>query len=368
VARRLQLALEYDVPRNRGVRLMQAMLRPGSKVWWCCPADPDHAWRASISQRLTDPASGCPVCARRIVPPSRSLAARFPDVAAQWHPTRNGTLRPDGVTAGIDRLVWWKCALGTDHEWQATLQTRTRPREPTGCPFCAGQRLSVTNSLATRFPEIAAQWHPTKNGTLTPAQVVGRTGRRVWWQCPNGPDHEWEATIDNRQHGGCPFCRGLRVSVTNSLATRFPTVAAEWHPAKNGELTPDQVVAGSGRKVWWRCRTDPEHEWQATLNARTCPGRMTGCPYCAGVKVMITNHFRSRFYELAEEYHQLKNRGLTLEQVARRPRTKVWWQCSHQPEHTWRATVLSRARRLEPERCPLCAEDQRARPTASVPW
>jgi len=68
------------------------------------------------------------------------------------------------------------------------------------------------------------------------------------------------------------------VSVTNSLATQNPDIAAEWHPTKNGDLTPDQVVAGSAKRVWWKCPQGLDHEWPATLVNRTDKDR--GCPYC----------------------------------------------------------------------------------------
>ncbi|MFR4757130.1 MAG: zinc-ribbon domain-containing protein [Evtepia gabavorous] len=36
------------------------------------------------------------------------------------------------------------------------------------------------------YPALARQWHPTKNGGLTPAAVAPGSRRRVWWQCPQG--------------------------------------------------------------------------------------------------------------------------------------------------------------------------------------
>ncbi|MDR1674203.1 MAG: zinc-ribbon domain-containing protein, partial [Oscillospiraceae bacterium] len=33
-----------------------------------------------------------------------------------------------------------------------------------------------------------------------------------------------------------------------------------------GELTPDYVTAGSGRKVWWICANG--HEWQTRIANR----------------------------------------------------------------------------------------------------
>jgi len=79
------------------------------------------------------------------------------------------------------------------------------------------------------------------------------------------------------QKQGCPFCAGKRASVTNSLAALFPRVAAEWHPTRNGSLTPADVVVGSKAFVTWRCALG--HVWRARVIARTQTRR--GCPACA---------------------------------------------------------------------------------------
>ena len=79
----------------------------------------------------------------------------------------------------------------------------------------------------------------TQPETGTSLLVVAGSGKKYWWQCPEAPDHEWEATAVDRTSGrGCPCCRGLKVSVTNSLAALYPDVAALWHPTKNGDITP----------------------------------------------------------------------------------------------------------------------------------
>lgn len=181
------------------------------------------------------------------------------------------------VVAGSTRKVWWKCQEGPDHEWESKLVARTHVER--GCPFCRGYRASVTNSVEALYPELASQWHPTKNGSFTPDQVSFGSDKQAWWLCPEGPDHEWRGKVQERTAGnGCPFCDGKRVSVTNSLASLFPDVATEWHPTKNGGITPDKVARTSGKKVWWQCPDDPDHEWQATVANRTF--KESGCPYC----------------------------------------------------------------------------------------
>ncbi|MFJ6481141.1 zinc-ribbon domain-containing protein [Streptomyces sp. NPDC091682] len=51
-------------------------------------------------------------------------------------------------------------------------------------------------SLAEAFPSVAATWHPTRNGSLTPDRV-GTGGPMMWWLCPAG--HEWEETVISRR-------------------------------------------------------------------------------------------------------------------------------------------------------------------------
>lgn len=55
---------------------------------------------------------------------------------------------------------------------------------------------------------------------------------------------------------GCPYCRGLRVSVTNSVAALLPDAARQWDTERN-QTGPEQVVAGSNKKYWWRCEAGP---------------------------------------------------------------------------------------------------------------
>ena len=135
----------------------------------------------------------------------------------------------------------------------------------------------------TTFPEIAKEWHPTKNGNLKPSQVTSGTAKKVWWKCRKGDDHEWPAAIASRASGRrCPFCSGKKVSNTNNLEVNFPDLAKEWHPTRNGNLGPNQVTSGSGKKVWWKCPKGDDHEWSTSISNRASRG--SGCPHCFSLK------------------------------------------------------------------------------------
>jgi hypothetical protein len=161
-----------------------------------------------------------------------------PEVAAQWHPTKNGALTSREVAVHSNRLAWWKCPKGDDHEWQIRIASRTKPNEHTGCPFCSNRRVSKTNVLAGTFPKVARQWHPTKNGELTPRDVTRNTNRYAWWRCAFG--HEWRALISQRTRvgTGCPHCyrqRGSQAAAVTGKRRRHVRLA-EYEGARHGPV------------------------------------------------------------------------------------------------------------------------------------
>ena len=68
-------------------------------------------------------------------------------------------------------------------------------------------------SLEKKYPEIAKEWHPTKNGESKPSMFKPRSDYKVWWLCSKC-GFEWETTIGHRVEGtGCPKC-GINKSVS----------------------------------------------------------------------------------------------------------------------------------------------------------
>ncbi|TFH22542.1 hypothetical protein E4G67_04250, partial [Candidatus Bathyarchaeota archaeon] len=325
-----------------------------------------------------------------------------PDVAREWHPSKNGELTPSDVTSGINVMVWWLCSQG--HEYPSVISSRTRGR---GCPFCSPKtsrieiriltelmtiftevihgrifgknyecdifipkynlgieidgywhkdridrdkdkleyflkkgialvrlrdrrlklnvddvpysenekhikimnrlltyllgiglfsqqdRAKIKNyferniiqnqkeyqkrtryiktvvldqSLEALFPEVAKEWDYETNYPLLPSSFSPFSHRKVSWKCEKG--HTWNATIATRSIGhGCPKCSGREASKENNLASLFPELANQWHPTKNGDLSPTDVTYGSNKRVWW---IDKEgNEWQARIKHRT---------------------------------------------------------------------------------------------------
>lgn len=212
-----------------------------------------------------------------------------PELTKFWHPTKNGDLRPSDVSVRSVKKIWWKCSKGPDHEWLSSPRKLydMSTHKILGCPFCGNRMVSVTNSLATLYPDIASQWHPTKNGDVQPSKILPNSSFNAWWKCSNGEDHEWRRVVSHRvfprspNEGKCPFCQRVDLH-SQSLAICRPDLAKEWDYALNGELTPFMVTKSSSKRVWWVCENG--HHYQSTVYNRGSTHN-TGCPICLGRKV-----------------------------------------------------------------------------------
>ncbi len=480
------LSKEWHPIKNTPLTPQDVTANSGEKVWWLC--NRGHEWVASVDGR--NRGNSCPYCSGRFpIVGETDLATTNPEIAAEWHPTKNGKLLPRMVALGTHRKVWWRCAKG--HEWQAEIYSRKK----NGCPICSGeartsfpeqtilfyfqqvttahsrykinprteidvylpelqvgieydgvyfhkgqqsadreQRKQIAlaqagitlfrvkeadasdfpedsehiiyckpypnnaelseiickllyrvnelsgrmfiidvdvardrgkiyaqyvegekeNSLLVVNPMVAAQWHPYKNESLTPLMVTANSNKTVWWQCEN--NHEWQAVISSRNRGnGCPYCGGwLPIRGENDLATVNPKLASQWHPTKNGELSPDMVSPKSNKKVWWRCELG--HEWTAEIVNRS---NGSGCPYCSNRKILVGyNDLATTHTRIAQEWHRGKNGCITPESVVAGSDKKVWWKCSA-CGYEWEARVASRT---SGKGCPNCAKQNRKNP------
>lgn len=471
------LSKEWHSTKNDPLTPLAVTTGSGKKVWWLC--EKGHEWIAKVGHRANG--SRCPYCAGQKVCTDNCLQTIHPELAKQWHPTKNDYLTPNNVTARSNRKVYWRCSKG--HEWIARIYSRFKG---TGCPYCSGNFVIEENSLKSINPILAKEWHPNRNESLTPKDVAPNSHMKVWWQCKR--EHEWEAIIADRNRGnGCPYCNSqtsqlelrvyaelknlfknvkhrakvygvecdvyipsLKVGIeidgfywhkdkheadkqkTNLLrsngillirvrenglillsendvsfserdndylilqrilnkvleVTRIPNglknnidkylqtgklsndgeylhllemlpsplpgrslqdfnpqLSREWHLTKNGSLTPSDVHAKSGKKIWWLC--NKEHEYDAIVAHRS---KGSGCPYCDGKAVCKDNSLKSLNPNLAKQWHPIKNDILTPDHVTVSSHKSAWWRCNK--GHEWKASI---AGRNMGNGCPYCS-------------
>lgn len=244
------------------------------KYLWECPVG--HEWRALYANRKNG--SGCPYCSsRKISAGQTSLAAKRPDLIAQWS-SKNDKLATEVGSQSSYRAIW---CCETGHEWQARVADRARSVHPTNCPYCSGRKAIVGETdLATVDPELASQLS-SLNLPLKAQQLTSGSNRKLWWLGPCG--HEWEATVIERRGSagrrgtGCPFCAGKRAVLgATDLQTLRPDLG---HQLDDSTAASTEVTLGSNQRLRWRCERD--HTWFATVADRVAGH---DCPRCASAK------------------------------------------------------------------------------------
>ena len=289
-----------------------------------------------------------------------SFAEANPEKAKQWHPTKNGTLKPTMFKPKSNFLAWWLCSdCGAEYEDKIN---------GGGCPFCKDKYLSsrhrmnaVKKNGAISNPLLLKEWDYEKNGEISPELFPRASDRKVWWKCSKC-GHEWQSKISNREHGrGCPKCAGYRLFPGyNDLATVHPELLEEWDYSKNVGIDPHFTHVGSQKPVWWKCKKCG-YEYQAPVSRRSKTG--SGCRKCADKAnpdliraAMVRRHgsLGDVCPELLAEY-SLENTTSAFE-IASSSHIKVKWICSV-CGHKWEAAPYSRK---NGRGCPVCGRKKSA--------
>ncbi len=501
-----ELMDKWDFEKNIDISPYDITIGSNKKVWWKCHFG--HNFEKDI-KKMSDNRS-CPICSgHKTVSGINDFATFYPEIAKEWHPVKNGDLKPCNISKKNGRKVWWLCQYG--HEWQATPHDRA---DGTGCPFCSSRcstsfpeqaiyyyvkklypdavnrykgifkngmeldiyipsiRLAIEfdgahwhdneevhrrekekyalcrdkniflmrirehtksdwkdiadalyiikkskrqeelsqviqtvldsidrtsnmwtrknpysfhskidvnlerdgneirefltvipNSLVELRPDLAEEWHPQKNGNLTPNMFGVNSNEHAWWKCKIC-GHEWRTTIIHRggkRNSGCPECSKIKRGITftktkvaekGSLAHNNPYLAKEWHPTKNGGLTPHDITHKCFKNVWWLC---PKcgYEWEASPNNRS---KDVGCPCCSGrVPKTGTNDFQTVFPELADEWNFEKNVPHKPSEFLPKSGKKMWWRCKN-CGFEWNTEIRNRS---NGHGCPNCARQKR---------
>lgn len=292
------------------------------KVSWTCESG--HEWMAVISSRVAG--NGCPVCSgHKTLIGFNDLATTHPELSKEadgWD--------AKSVSKGSHKKLGWICFFG--HRWKA--EVKSRALLGAGCPYCDG-KLAITgvNDLKTLYPEIAAQargWDPS---LVNPTSHKKRD-----FECDIG--HRYVQSVRRRVEAtGCPVCQNDQILVGfNDLATTHPYLAAEadgWDPKS--------VVAGTSRKMNWKCLYG--HQWKIGIHARAVKGN--GCPFCSGRHAIVGET------DIATTHPDLASQLVEDDPTEIKAGTskKVKWKCER--GHHWMATPASRTGLKTG--CPFCS-------------
>jgi hypothetical protein len=410
-----ELAVQWHSIKNDPLTAGDVTPNSGKKVWWQCTHG--HEWEAVINSRSRG-GHGCPYCAGQRPTSDRNFGTEHPELIKEWNWEKN-TVRPEEFTPRSKSKVWWKCEKG--HSWQATIQNRTRDTK-NSCPCCGNRVLCDDNRLAQVRPDIAKDWHPTKNAPLTPHDVVAGGSRKVWWTCKHG--HEWQASIGSRVIAGtgCSKCSlqtsRMEIAVYSEINELFNDVVwrekidgyecdiylresnigievdgVYWHSrhperelAKSAafeakgirlfRLREDGLPLLSDRDVFFKASENEfsvvsklvrslmmhgglDDEQQSKLHAYVdCPGLKNEKLY----REIVANlpapppgeSLAAKQPDIAKQWAYDLNAPLSPEHFRQQANKSVWWRCEN--GHTWRVSINNRTQ--HGTGCPLCPRHQ----------
>lgn len=289
-----------------------------------------------------------------------SLTAKYPQIAKEWHPTKNGNLIPDVFAPGSSEIVWWLCQQ-CGHEWQTSIVNRTVGHN---CDICATKQRKVTKketiirkrgSISKELCLLDWDYEVNEHG---PEYYTNGSGEIVGWKC-HVCGYKWKTAICDRtrdRKNGCPLCSGKTiVAGVNDIATKRPDLVEEWDYKNNTHIDITTVGVGSHLYASWICKKCG-CVWEAQIYNRT---NGKGCPCCNNRVVVIgINDLSTTEPEIAMEWHPTLNGNLSPKEVTRGQSLKIWWQCK-QCGNVWQDTINHRC--CSNRGCSVCKKRNRKR-------
>lgn len=349
-----EIMKDWDWDKNNDIELDPATITHSSKkrAWWHCHIC-SNEWFAIIGNRVQG--YGCPECGKikkllsyqkTILRKRGNFAEQHPELLDEWDFQKN-IISPYEITSSSKKKVWWICSVG--HSWQDTIDHRVR--EKRNCPVCG-------SDVKTSFPEQAIYFYFKQVTNAKNRQAVygkeidiylqdiniGIEYNGMYWHqnrtqndtdkinflkkmgvdifvVLDGNENKIEdnyitynkdldfaikslfkcikikpPSIDVNRDKHKIYEQYLQLKKENSLSKKYPEIAAEWHPTKNGNLTPEMFDYSSNKSVWWMC-SQCGYEWESSINHRTSKGRAK-CASCShkdgGLKNRGKNNINSK--------------------------------------------------------------------------
>jgi hypothetical protein len=311
-----------------------------------------------------------------------------------WHSKKNDQMLPNMVLKGTHKKYWFQCTICW-HSFEMSINAITREKS-SWCPYCSIPCKKICDDAECEWcykksfasHDRAKSWHPTKNGTVVPRNIMRGSHKKCWFTCC----HDVEIIISDICSNGswCAFCSKPCQRLCNKKCNKCwynsfkrDNFAKFWHPQNNiltVQMATSQLIETNVLFNFWtpntiknalrRKRKKKEEEpWQVVLDVQPrqvvygshekfdfiCPGckhtitkkiglitqaNFTWCPYCnfpdkVGPNQKLCNDttcmvcFKGSFasHEKAKHWHKTKNGEITPRDVFKCTAKKYWFTC-----------------------------------------
>ena len=271
-----EIAKEWDYEKNYPLTPKDVMHGSAKEYWWVCPFG--HKSYLKSPNRRTSQHSGCPICKKGR---QSSFAERalffyikqiFPDAINRYKDIFNNGMELDIYIPLLK--------LGIEYDGVAFHKPEKIEREHRKYLICKENGIKLIRIKEQNLEEV---WLNDVADKMYQTDYDGKDllklERTIKWVLGKITFNFNNLPLDINIYRDENKIRNINPSflIENSLATKYPEIAKQWHPTKNGELTPSMFLCGSSYNAWWLCPVCG-NEWQSQINTRV--GQNTGCKKC----------------------------------------------------------------------------------------
>ena len=276
-----KLAEEWHPTKNGDLHPTDVSYGRATRIWWVCPEG--HEYQATLLHRSSG--TNCPIC-------NSGRQTSFAEQAVYYYVKK---VFPDAISRytdifskGMELDIYIPSIhLGIEYDGVAWHKEDKLSREIKKYKICQengihllrlmekppenGILLTADDSLSIGDDPMHEKKHLEKVIRMLLDKIDPETS--MWTR--RAPIFHSRVDI-NLERDEAEIRKYMTAIRKGSFAEEYPALAREWHPTKNGQLTPDKVKPHSDIKVWWLC---PEcgFEFYATVGHRA---HGTGCPKC----------------------------------------------------------------------------------------
>lgn len=195
-------------------------------------------------------------------------------------------ISPFEIYAGSNKKVWIRCLTDNTHpEYE---QYVSCIKKGIGCPYCAGRKTCLTNSLGYNFPQVLDLWSDKNNKSSY--DYTPHSEQKVWWKCENHKHEDYLRKISNSNtyNFECPKCE--------SENHTYPT--GENAPGWRGGVCKESMKIRRSKKYKdWRTSVFEKDEYT--------------CQCCGKYSGRLQAHHINSFSQYEDKRFDLDN-GLTM--------------------------------------------------------
>lgn len=193
--------------KEKNGNLTPDMFTKGSEkyIWVIC-SECGKSYRSKVKDIFNKNTTKCIHCSYfKLVRGVNDFKTMYPELADEYDYEKNAIALENLNLGERKNKFFWKCHV-CGYNWKASIESRMHSKY---CPKCASSvgaktrslnKIKKEGSLASNYPELAKEWHPTKNGNLIPEEMTCKNKKIIWWKCSKC-GNEWKNSVALRTQG-----------------------------------------------------------------------------------------------------------------------------------------------------------------------